>query len=199
MTEKNRADSKRDRWNQKFSDRPEVLSAGEPFVLEHVVQGFGPRVLDLACGDGRNAIALAKTGFDVTGVDFSEVGLARLEKFASQRELLVKTRCLNLEVERSLSEFTDFDTVVMSRYLPSPILLSQLASVLREGGKLVICTFNELQHSEKGFTARFCLKPGHLDLLKPSFHFDIYERYEQAEQHLDGYVLTRAKHRPSVV
>ena len=39
--------------------------------------GEGARILDLACGHGRHAIALAKRGFDVTGYDLSEVFLRR--------------------------------------------------------------------------------------------------------------------------
>lgn len=35
----------------------------------------GPRAVDLGCGSGANAIFLAEHGFDVTGVDFSEVAL----------------------------------------------------------------------------------------------------------------------------
>lgn len=36
----------------------------------------GSRILDLACGRGRHAIALAAKGFDVTGVDLSEESIA---------------------------------------------------------------------------------------------------------------------------
>jgi SAM-dependent methyltransferase len=39
--------------------------------------GEGARILDLACGHGRHATALAKRGFDVTGYDLSEVFLER--------------------------------------------------------------------------------------------------------------------------
>ena len=37
----------------------------------------GPRALDLGCGSGANAIFLAEHGFDVTGIDFSEVALRK--------------------------------------------------------------------------------------------------------------------------
>ncbi|MDP9349635.1 MAG: class I SAM-dependent methyltransferase [Gemmatimonadota bacterium] len=42
----------------------------------------GARVLDLACGWGRHSIELARAGFRVTGVDFSETLLARARKRA---------------------------------------------------------------------------------------------------------------------
>ena len=43
------------------------------------------RALDLACGEGRNAVWLAERGWPVTGVDFSEVGLDKAGGLASAR------------------------------------------------------------------------------------------------------------------
>ena len=37
----------------------------------------GARALDLGCGSGANAIFLAEQGFEVTGIDFSRVALAK--------------------------------------------------------------------------------------------------------------------------
>lgn len=41
-----------------------------------------PRAVDLGCGSGANAVFLAEHGFDVTGVDFSPVALARARALA---------------------------------------------------------------------------------------------------------------------
>lgn len=45
-------------------------------------RAVGRRVLDLGCGTGRHAIALAALGFDVTGLDVSEWALARAAETA---------------------------------------------------------------------------------------------------------------------
>ncbi|MBI5747375.1 MAG: methyltransferase domain-containing protein [Nitrospirae bacterium] len=37
------------------------------------------RALDIACGEGRNAIFLAKSGYEVDAVDISSVALERVE------------------------------------------------------------------------------------------------------------------------
>jgi len=48
-------------------------------LIDHIVRLMditpGSRILDLACGRGRHSIALAKRGFDVTGVDLSECSI----------------------------------------------------------------------------------------------------------------------------
>jgi SAM-dependent methyltransferase len=41
------------------------------------------RAVDLGCGSGPNAIFLARHGFDVVGVDFSPVGLAKARRAAA--------------------------------------------------------------------------------------------------------------------
>jgi 2-polyprenyl-3-methyl-5-hydroxy-6-metoxy-1,4-benzoquinol methylase len=48
------------------------------------------KLLDLGCGQGRDAIALAKLGFDVTAIDHSAVGIEQLNKIADQENLRLK-------------------------------------------------------------------------------------------------------------
>lgn len=59
---------------------PELLA----FFAQQPRQG---RVLDLGCGQGRDALALARLGFSVTGVDHSAVGIAQLNAVAQQENL----------------------------------------------------------------------------------------------------------------
>ena len=63
-------------WDQRYGGS-EFVWTTEPnrFVAEVAVQLEPGRALDLACGEGRNAVWLATQGWDVTGVDFSQVGL----------------------------------------------------------------------------------------------------------------------------
>lgn len=51
-------------------------------LREMVALPPGGAVLDLACGWGRHSVALARAGFRVTGLDFSETLLARARKRA---------------------------------------------------------------------------------------------------------------------
>ncbi|MDA8290393.1 MAG: class I SAM-dependent methyltransferase [Actinomycetota bacterium] len=70
----------------------ELVWAAEPnrFVVEEV-EGLSPgRAVDLACGEGRNALWLAEKGWEATGVDFSTVGLAKGERLAASRGVSVE-------------------------------------------------------------------------------------------------------------
>ena len=71
---------------------PVTFGGGEPSaeVLEaarHLPNGA--RVIDVGCGDGRNALFLASQGFQVTATDISPVGIAKLQQFAAERGLLI--------------------------------------------------------------------------------------------------------------
>jgi len=50
-----------------------------------------PKLLDLGCGEGRNAIYLAKHGFEVSGLDCSPNGLRKTQEYAKSVGLEVKT------------------------------------------------------------------------------------------------------------
>jgi SAM-dependent methyltransferase len=56
-----------------------------------------PRAIDLGCGSGANAIFLAEQGFDVVGVDFSTVALAKARTAA--RGAGIADRCRFVEAD----------------------------------------------------------------------------------------------------
>ena len=64
-------------WDQRYSGPDLVWGAGpNRFVAEELGALPAGRAIDLACGEGRNAIWLAERGWTVTAVDFSDEALA---------------------------------------------------------------------------------------------------------------------------
>ncbi len=77
-------------WDARYAG-DELVWRGEPnrFVAEEAA-GLSPgTALDLACGEGRNAVWLAEQGWTVTGADFSTVGLAKGARLAAERGVTV--------------------------------------------------------------------------------------------------------------
>jgi SAM-dependent methyltransferase len=63
-------------WNERYRASELVWSAGPNQFVEAELAGLHPgRAVDLACGEGRNAIWLARQGWQVTAVDFAGAGL----------------------------------------------------------------------------------------------------------------------------
>jgi SAM-dependent methyltransferase len=65
-------------WDERYAAVERVWSVEPNRWLEEVSRDLPPgRALDLACGEGRNAVWLADRGWRVTAVDFSTVALDR--------------------------------------------------------------------------------------------------------------------------
>ncbi len=78
-------------WNRRYADR-ELVWTDEPnrFLVAEAATLDPGRALDLACGEGRNAVWLAGRGWQVTGVDFSEVALEKARGLAAARGVQAK-------------------------------------------------------------------------------------------------------------
>jgi 2-polyprenyl-3-methyl-5-hydroxy-6-metoxy-1,4-benzoquinol methylase len=76
----------REEWDRRYAGS-ELLWTGKPnrFLIAEAGDLPPGRALDLACGEGRNAIWLAEQGWQVTGVDFSEVALEKARRLAEAR------------------------------------------------------------------------------------------------------------------
>jgi SAM-dependent methyltransferase len=70
-------------WDARYADSELVWSAEPNLFVARECADLTPGVaLDLAAGEGRNAIWLAKQGWDVTAVDFSRTALDKGAKVA---------------------------------------------------------------------------------------------------------------------
>jgi SAM-dependent methyltransferase len=77
-------------WDERYAGTDLVWSAGpNAFVAEHLADHPRGRALDLAAGEGRNAIWLAEQGFEVEALDFSEVAAAKGRELAAHRGVTV--------------------------------------------------------------------------------------------------------------
>jgi SAM-dependent methyltransferase len=74
-------------WDQRYAGSELLWSAEPNRFLVAETAGLAPgRALDLACGEGRNAVWLARRGWQVAGVDFSEVAIEKARRLASARK-----------------------------------------------------------------------------------------------------------------
>lgn len=77
-------------WNERYAARGLVWSAGPNKRFAEEVAHLTPgRALDVACGEGRNAIYLAEQGWRVTAIDFSDVGVEKGRRNAEERGVAV--------------------------------------------------------------------------------------------------------------
>jgi 2-polyprenyl-3-methyl-5-hydroxy-6-metoxy-1,4-benzoquinol methylase len=125
-------------------------SAEPPFnqepsaFLTRAVEGLTPgKALDVAMGQGRNSLFLARKGWQVTGYDVSSVGLAAAQRSAEKA---------GLKIETALKSHTDFDfgtdqwdLVVMvfpGTSMDDLELLRKIKASMKKGGMIVVEQFN---------------------------------------------------------
>ena len=138
----------------------------------------GSRVLDLACGTGRHAIAAAQLGADVVAVDRDHDSLVAAQAFASKAGLQVDWQ--EADLEDDWPDWGTFDVVLLFNYLDRPRFPRVLASV-RPGGLLIAECFLTAQREQGwGPTAdAHLLLPGELaGLVAP---FEVLHGREVAE------------------
>ena len=122
--------SKRDLWNERYAGRELIWSAGPNRLLEAEVASISPgRALDVACGEGRNALWLAAQGWQVSAVDFSSIAIEKARMIGGQRGLEVDWKVL--DVAREALPVRSFDLVCVlylhtdaaerARWLPAVI------------------------------------------------------------------------------
>lgn len=106
---------------------------------------FRDGVLDVACGDGRNGIFLAKLGLHVTLCDVSKEMLEKARRSAAEAGVDVTLREVDLEKPgENPFEGQCFGGILVFRYLHRP-LVPCLRKALLEGGILMYCTFTTAQ------------------------------------------------------
>lgn len=107
--------------------------------------GPGRRVLDVACGSGRHALAAALRGAEVVAVDADQQRLAVLEQAARDRRVSIQTICADLTVWEV--EQRAFDVVMIFNYLDRARMAAFFDAV-RPGGWLLAETFLAAQRQQ---------------------------------------------------
>ena len=131
----------REDWDRKYAAQERLWSDRPNRTVVAELSGLAPgRALDLACGEGRHAVMLAGLGWDVTGVDFSEIAIAKARARSVEEELDIQFVCADLL--RYDPEPAAFDLVLVV-YLQIPsaerrVVLAEAASALAPGGLLVL-------------------------------------------------------------
>ena len=140
-------------WNDRYRDTQLVWSAGpNMFVEQHCRDLSAGRSIDLAAGEGRNAVWLAESGWDSTAVDYSSIAIDKVRQIAERRGVPITTEVADLTTY--VPTPGGYDLVVIA-YLQladdalTPIL-RRAAEAVAPGGKLVLVT-HDLSNLESGY------------------------------------------------
>lgn len=121
------------------------------------------RALDLATGEGRNALWLAARGLTVEAVDISGVALERLAARARERDLALTTLNADLTRPDQFAIAPGAYAAIVCTYYMGRELFPAMRAGLAPGGVLCLETFtrDHLRHNP-AFPAEYTLEPGEL-------------------------------------
>lgn len=99
------------RWDGIYANPAPSFNTAPNAFLTEVVKTLKPgRALEIGMGQGRNSVYLAKLGWDVTGFDISETGMAAARKSAEAAG--VKLRTINASMEQFDYGVDQWDLIV---------------------------------------------------------------------------------------
>ena len=132
---------RREDWDARYA-AVENLWASKPnrFLVAEVSEIPPGRALDLACGEGQNAIWLASLGWDVLGVDYSEVAVAKAQRRAEREGAAARFVCADLVEYEPEREAFDL-VIVLYLHIPSTHRASvhaKASAALAPNGTLVL-------------------------------------------------------------
>jgi SAM-dependent methyltransferase len=132
---------KREDWDARYSKAGLLWSAKPNRFLVAEVSDLPPgNGLDLACGEGQNTIWLAGLGWQMLGVDFSQVAIRKARERAEREERAVDFVCEDVVTYKPQSGA--FDLVALL-YLHVPaderrVVLERAASAVAPGGTFLL-------------------------------------------------------------
>jgi SAM-dependent methyltransferase len=167
----------RQKWDKLYNTKAYVygkepasfLKQSLPFLLST------GKVLDLAMGEGRNSVYLAKRGFAVDGIDISEVALRKAKRLAKEN---------NVELTTVLADLTNYvirpDTyqVILNFDYLQKNLIPQIKKGLRKNGIIVYenHTIDQLLNPQgKHMRRDYLLNKGELKALFSDFDILFYQ------------------------
>ena len=139
-------------WDERYGSSELVWGAGpNRFLVEEVTDLPPGTALDVACGEGRNAIWLASIGWRVVGVDFSPVGLEKARRLSTQRGVSVEW----VQGDLTTWESPSWYDLVAVMYLQVPAdlrhrVLARMARAVAPGGTMLVVG-HDLVNLSEGF------------------------------------------------
>ena len=128
------------KWNHKYRV-PEYITGKEPveWLKNHsdMLNGNGS-ALDIASGEGRNAVFAAEKGYQTLAVDISTTGLEKAHALADEKGVTIETCVVDLDnwgIEQNA-----FDLILCFNFLDRRIFPA-ITNALKPGGLIFYETF----------------------------------------------------------
>ena len=167
--------SDQERWDKKYQDEEFACGKNPNVFLKKHLRSLGKGVaLDLASGEGQNAVFLAENGWKVDAVDISPVGVRKARKLAKQAG--VKINFLQADLDFYAIPKEKYDLIIVLFFWDRR-LVSRIKRGLKKGGRILFETYTLetlLRGLEGPRQAKYLLKANELLELFRDFRVLLY-------------------------
>jgi SAM-dependent methyltransferase len=131
-------------WDARYADSDRVWSGNPNRRLVEQVEGLTPgRAVDVGCGEGADAVWLARQGWTTTAVDVSEVALRKTREHAEEAGVEVRTARVDLIAGEPLPGGDGAYDLVSVHFLHPPTTMfaeihARLGRAVAVGGRLLV-------------------------------------------------------------
>jgi len=134
-------------WDRESEFRPlhEINPLRVDYIERHAEGLEGKRVVDIGCGGGILAEAMAHKGAQVTGIDLAELSLkvARLHLHESRLEIDYQLISAETFAGQNAAQFDVVTCLEMLEHVPDPgAIIDAAVRLLKPGGRLFLSTLN---------------------------------------------------------
>lgn len=141
------AEVDRRRWDERYTTQgpPPAGAVGPPDILARHADVFptAGSALDLACGQGRASVWLARRGLEVWGLDVSPVAVGHARDLAGRSGVGDRCRFDVADLDDGLPEGTPVDVILCHRFRDRR-LDPAIRARLKPGGLLAVVALSEV-------------------------------------------------------
>ena len=184
-------------WDERYSSS-NYLFGKEPVLAlkthwESLKKG---KALDIGMGEGRNAVFLARQGFEVERVDCSKKAIEKANALASERAVGLTAKIQNLDF--FLMPLMKYDTILMTYFRPQARFFSEIRRGLVAGGTCLLeaYTTEHLKNQSPpnpNIDFEECYRPNEILSHLKEFHLLYYNELAQGNAHLVQVIAQKRK------
>ena len=170
-------------WDNRYAEQDRLWSGNPNGALVAEVAGLTPgRVLDVGCGEGADAIWLARNGWDVTAIDVSTVALERAALHAQEAGVTVQWMHADLAEARLPAATFDLVSAQYPALLRTPDSAAEraLLEAAAPSGLLLLVHHADMETHEPhdgGFDPKDYVWPQMVaDRLDDDWELEVFER-----------------------
>lgn len=168
------AEAARTRWNEVFQRPKPSFNVAPNAFLRHCLDRLpkNGEALDIAMGQGRNAVVLARHGLTTTGIDISDEAIRQAEALARREGVTIRA----VQADVFTFDYGDkrWDVVSLIYFNPARPILERLKSSVKPGGWMVIEGFGRRKQGGPPDDTKFDTN----ELLRRFADWQIHEYYD---------------------